>query len=322
MNEIENENVTEDAEASTEAQRTEDDVSREAIEEAPKSSRVVRYKADGRLYEEEVPPPDSEEYESWLQDKLSGWRGKRTEKGRNDPGLVEEAIERGVKAGLEYGRPKEPSVEDDPFQLMSQAQRKRYESLREDGTDDDRFNFLVDMGLENRKAHFLVHERNQFLETKLDKITQLQGAAQEMRMISKIDSSVPDPDIDPEGAWQELNKSNGYFDWLEETGIKGSTNRTYRLYLADIGKEAGSRKKKATGEAKPAPIPSSDKTMKKIKDTMGSVSGGGAAIGREADEAEIRQYIKQHGIRETCKEYGESVSLAVFHKARGSDFSR
>ena len=96
--------------------------------------------------------------------------------------------------------------------------------------------------------------------------------------------------------------------------------------MNDKGKEAVNRKK-ATGEAtttKPAGQKAAPETaMRKIADTMGNVSGGGAVVGRDADDAEIKQYIATHGVREAAKRYPQDRVLGLFNKARGvSNFKR
>jgi hypothetical protein len=315
-----NAEIAEEAEASTEPQRTDDDVPSETTEEP--SRRTVPYKADGRLYEDDLPEGlkvDTPEAEAWLKDKLSGWRGKRIEKGKDDPGLIREAVREGMKDGFDEQKPKEPSLEDDPYQLMSKPQRAKYQKLVEEGDENERFQFLVDMGLENRKAHFIVDRENKFLKQELYKMRQVQGAVQEMRMIHRMDSDFPDVDVDPEGAWDELKKPGGFYDWVQKTGIDGSVNKTYGYYLSDIGKEAGNRRKqreKLPAQETKAQNEKSKKALEEAADKMGTVPGGGAVLGRDADEVEIKQHINRHGARAACEKYGQERAMKIFYASR------
>ena len=187
-----------------------------------------------------------------------------------------------------------------------------------DGTEDERFQFLTNLQMENRKAFFEVYKENQNLRDHVTKRDQIEGAAREMRMIHKIDSDFPDPEQDPDGAWRELNKQDGLLEWIRETGINGNINRIYKLYLADKGKEVSNRKPKVTEETKKQPPQKSpESVMGKIATDMGTVSGGGAVVGRDADDAEIRQSIKRDGIGVARQKYGDERALELFREARG-----
>ena len=203
-----------DVETSEDAQRTDDTGSTETAQESrERERRALRYKANGRLYEDDLPEGleiNTPEAEAWLKDRSAGWRGKREEKGHNDPGYLRDAVAEGVREGMKDSKPKDASVDDDPYSLMTKSQRKQYETLLSEGTEDDRFQFLVEMGIENRKAHYEVYKENKALKDYVQNMMQVEGAAREMRMIHKIDPDFPDPDIEPESAWDELNKDNGY----------------------------------------------------------------------------------------------------------------
>lgn len=290
-----------------------------------KSKKAIRYKANGQLFEDEIPDQNSEEYEPFMKDVLAGWRGKRKEKGFDDPGEIRAAMKEGIIEGLREGKPKEEDQPDDPYTLMSPQLRKRYDRLVAEGTEDDRFQFLVDLGMENRKAHFEVFKESRALKDHVVKRETIEGAIREMHTIRKMDPDFPDPDTNPEEAFDELNKSGGFFEWTRETGITGNINRAYKLYLADTGKEVQNRKPKTTEEVKKQPQKSQESAIAKIANTMGNVSGGGSVVGRDADEAEIRHFIQQNGkegIKLACDKYGKDRTLEVFNKARGINFPK
>jgi hypothetical protein len=95
------------------------------------AERKIRYQANGEEYEYEVPEGmelKSDKAIAELKDKLSGWRGKRKEKGENDPGLIQKAVEEGIRAGIESTR---PTPEPEDLNEVKLLLKSNYEKFKE-----------------------------------------------------------------------------------------------------------------------------------------------------------------------------------------------
>jgi len=283
--------------------------------------QVIQYMADGQKHDFTVPKGmtvDTPEAVKELQDMLSGRKATENRKAARTVDVdLTNAISQGVVDGMSKSQPAqpEPEVNDDPLRLLSKQERIGYDQIMEEADTDEekrRISYQTGLLIANRQGELANFKKNKTLETEQKALIEAMSIKSQWEDIAMLDPKIPMDHIDNAKAYLQ---ENGFNDWVEKNDAGSmNTNSAYRLFLKDTGKEIGDKSLEPKG-LKSGDLNVSQTAMKKVADQLGTTERG-STVGRDADDAEIRQALAKEGPKKAVRTYGKKAA-ELFAKVRG-----
>jgi len=283
--------------------------------------QVIKYMADGQQHDFTVPAGmtvDTPEAVKELQDMLSGRKATENRKAARTVDVdLTNAISQGVVEGLSKSQPAkvEPEVNDDPLRLLSTRERTEYDQIMDEADTDEekrRISYQTGLLIANRQGELANFKKNKTLAENQETLIKAMSVKSEWEDLAVLDPNIPMDHIDNARSYLQ---NNGFNDWVQKNGAgEMLTQSAYRLFLKDTGKETGDKLLDANS-SKPEGKNVSQTAMKKVAEQLGTTEMG-STVGRDADDAEIRQALAVEGPKKATQKYGEKAAT-LFAKIRG-----
>lgn len=257
-------------------------------------TQPMQFKTDGQLHDYVVPEAKKDEQMvsipiSEVLDMATGRQAtvnrKNALKSQPDTNMAK-AIADGVAEGLKEAQPAQ-KVDNNPLALFSTQEQETIKQVYAEGTDEEKA--AMQIQITNRQAAFVVDQQNKTLLNRVEAFEDAVVNKEQYEVMAALDDEFPIHN--PAGVQSYLDES-GFTRWAEIEGM-GSVpqGNAYKAFLKDTGKNVGDDEMPANDNASGDANKISQQTaMKKVVDQVGTPEGG-ATIGRETDDKEIRKAL-------------------------------